>query len=228
MKKKIFNLSVILAVLVAAFSFTSCGDDEGEAPEVKVVVAGEYLSGTIYAENGLKEVQLLKDGTTKQKWESFSSGDILSKGDDSYVVMINIASLSEGEYVLRAIDKENKQSEGKFTIAGVAYSAKVTVSAGETYAYRNTSLNKSGEFTVVSAAAGEVKLKFGNTEVTLSDGAASYLSKDLEEWDFAVAKEHIGDILMCLLGGSKDVASATLAASDVIKGAASATEFAKK
>jgi len=121
--KKVFNLSVILAVLVAAFTFSSCGKDKEDAAVITVKFdqggtfgSGDNVTGTITsADEDLTKVTLFnEDGSARLNWTSFNALPILKGKDGAYTIVI--PSLPDGKYSLQAFSKTGDSGKKDFTV----------------------------------------------------------------------------------------------------------------
>jgi len=120
--KKVFNLSIILAALTAALTFSSCGNNEdAEAPEIIISsVTDNSVFGQILTDNDLKSVDLQQDGRSVTGWPKTdfkTVGQPIVGKDGNYT--INIFGLTAGtKYKLVAVDKNDKQDSKEFTTTG--------------------------------------------------------------------------------------------------------------
>lgn len=229
--KKVFNLSVILAVLASALTFTSCSDDDDDAPEILIDVQTVASTAVINitCDEDLTSVALWKGGS---KLKDLDLKDGLEKENKT---VFTVVDLKDGDYKVRVACEGNGEAEEKFTIGegGAAtynFSAKsIAVEAGKEYVYSKKAGEGAaeGSFKVTAAKAGSVTLEIGGKTVTLSDAGASWLSNDFEEWTNADVTSG-ADVLLCLLNKSTNIAGATESSNEVISGQASATYFAAK
>lgn len=230
--KKVFNLSVILAVLASALTFTSCSDDDDDAPEVLINVQTVASTAVINitCDEDLTSVALWKGGS---KLKDLNLKDGVEKGENKTV--FTLVDLEDGDYKVRVACEGNGEAEEKFTIGegGAAtynFSAKsIAVEAGKEYVYSKKAGEGAaeGSFKVTAAEKGSVTLEIGGKTVTLSDAGASWLSNDFEAWKNADVTSG-ADVLLCLLKESTNIAGATESSNEVISGQASATYFAAK
>lgn len=181
--KKVFNLSVILAVLAAAFSFTSCSDDDDDAAKVdiKVQTAVDAAIVTITSEEDLTAVELWQKGS-KIKNIDVKSGT--NKGKAT-VNTYTITSLDNGEKYSVKVSTETGAAEKEFTVGSNDTPQggddeeltldEVSVKAGDVIEYEHGALI--GDIEVVSADEAAIVVKVnGGSEQTLSDAGTSYLS----------------------------------------------------
>ena len=180
--KKVFNLSIILAVLAAAFTFSSCKEEE-EGPAINAMEMNGFVTGGIVSEAGLKSATLEKDGKTVSGWPltDFGAGKAVS-GSAKEGYTITISGLEAGKYVFIAIDKNDKKDSFEFTVGGGTIQepdwskGTNTITANGTYDYKQGT-NK-GVLVVSNLSAASVTVKLDNyTEVVLSDNGDSYLLK---------------------------------------------------
>lgn len=229
--KKVFNLSVILAVLASALTFTSCGDDDDDAPQILIDVQTVASTAVINitCDEDLTSVALWKGGS---KVKDLDLKDGLEKENKT---VFTVVDLEDGDYKVRVACEGNGEAEEGFTIGegGAAtynFSAKqIAVEAGKEYVYSKKAGEGAaeGSFKVTAAEAGSVTLEIGGKTVTLSDAGASWLSNDFEAWENADVTSG-ADVLLCLLKESTNIAGATESSNGVISGQASATYFAAK
>ncbi len=123
--KKVLNLSVILAVLVAAFSFTSCGEDDAEVNlslNSTSFAEGVPVTGTITSDNKVETVKIEKEDADGiyQPYKTIQSSNFgaasgVVDADGSY--LLSIAGIEDGTYTIQAIDKDGNESKKvKFTV----------------------------------------------------------------------------------------------------------------
>lgn len=121
--KKVFNLSIILAVLAAAFTFSSCGKDKEDSAQITITFnqsgtfgEGDAVTGTISSpDEDLTKVVILKDGNAVKTITSFKELPIMKGTDGKYTIFID--GLTPGDYNLRAESKTGESSKG-FSISG--------------------------------------------------------------------------------------------------------------
>jgi hypothetical protein len=234
--KKVFNLSIILAVLTATFSFTSCGNDD-DAASIKI----EFLGGPAYAVGApvvakitcvekITSIDLFK-GDAKQKSIEVPKE---SKDGDNFVYLVNIVSEAEvGNYSIQVKSKTG-DNKGSFTVTD-GEGDKVyqyielgnntgDVVVGKTYAYEQGSIE--GEFTITEASDGKVVFTLENNKtITLSDAGTSYLTTSLNAIGQTDAVANPGSVLLILKSGSKVIASGKQATNQTIKDGAKETIF---
>lgn len=231
--KKVFNLSVILAVLASALTFTSCGEDDDKAT-IDFIKAEGQNAWTISAEAGIDEIELSKVENGETTLDQTLSKTLTdeAEGKTTYVLDFDKLGLS-GKFEITVIDKDGGKKEKEVTVGAAAtynFSAKsIAVEAGKEYVYSKKAGEGAaeGSFKVTAAEAGSVTLEIGGKTVTLSDAGASWLSNDFEAWKNADVTNG-ADVLLCLLKESKNIAGATESSNEVISGQASATYFAAK
>jgi len=233
--KKVLNLSVILAVLVAAFSFTSCGgDEEKDAPVISVGLnTNGDLTGTIKSDSDLKSVTLERNGNTVTGFPvtSFGVGSMIVGKDGSYNVTIPAALVATvGNYALIATDKSDLKGTFTFKVEDtpdpIEYKhSQISVVAGNTYGFKQGSIE--GTITIVSIETGKVVFTLNQSaaQITLSDAGTSYLGTNLQPMNQAAAVASPANVLFCLLSNSTNVASGTLASNTTISGGANPTLF---
>ncbi|MEE0997867.1 MAG: hypothetical protein U0L74_10945 [Paludibacteraceae bacterium] len=232
--KKVFNLSVILAVLASALTFTSCSDDDDEAT-IDFIKAEGKNAWTINAEAGIDEIELSKVENGKTTLDQPLSKTLTdeAEGKTTYILDFDKLGLS-GKFEITVIDKDGGKTKMDVTVGAAAvtynFSAKsIAVEAGKEYVYSKKAGEGAaeGSFKVTAAEAGSVTLEIGGKTVTLSDAGASWLSNDFEAWKNADVTNG-ADVLLCLLKESTNIAGATESSNEVISGQASATYFAAK
>lgn len=126
--KKVFNLSVILAVLMAAFSFSSCSKDDDDAT-VSITLdnngvfayaasseASAAVTGNVAADAEIKTITLFLINGTSENSMSTESKTLTedAAGKASYDFRIKLAN---GSYKLTVTDKDGNVSSKTFTVA---------------------------------------------------------------------------------------------------------------
>lgn len=181
--KKVFNLSVILAVLAATFSFTSCSEDSEDAAAVNIKVETTTTGAivTISSDEDLTAVELWQNGSKK------SNIDVKS-GSNKGKATSNVYTLTELEngakYSIKA-ETATGASEKEFTVGGnggnngsediLCNLDEASVKAGDVIFYEHN--GQQGQLQVISADAAAIKFSFnGLSEIELSDAGKSYLS----------------------------------------------------
>ncbi len=236
--KKVFNLSVILAVLIAAFSFTSCSDDDDDAAQITITfnqngkfASGDDVTGKIVsAEEDLTKVVILLNGNAVKTITKFNSLPIL-KGDNGVYTMV-IDGLVDGSYTLRAESKTG-ESSAAFTVgSAVNYTSFTAVvggseatTAGSFLSIQDGKVYKTAD---VNAGKGEnVEIVFDGIEfksATLStnsnvSGNGQWAQIQLlgdNHWGYMTSTGFQGDITITSTTGS---GNATVANITVNKGA---------
>ena len=124
--KKVFNFSVILAVLAAALTFSSCSKDEDYKLTIKFDRSGKFesgdkVTGTVTSSKGLKSAAILKvtesgGETTVEQTTKFdqSSFVIDKKSNDEY--SIDKSGLADGNYKLKVTDKDGNETTEPFKV----------------------------------------------------------------------------------------------------------------
>ncbi|MDR1729175.1 MAG: hypothetical protein LBR52_00730 [Prevotellaceae bacterium] len=108
--KKVLNLSVILAVLMAAFSFSSCGKDDENAAKISIEIETTTTNAIVVISSPDEKL------STIELWENGSklkNIDIPAEVNGIYTV--TITQLTDGEYTLKATSNSGA-AEKKFTI----------------------------------------------------------------------------------------------------------------
>lgn len=245
--KKVFSLSIMLAVLATAFTFSSCSKDEEENAPVfsNESVVGKGFIATITCDNDLKSAELIR---TTSSGSSTVSGWPVTKFNDlngeifgekgNYTVMIT--GLADGDYELVVIDKKDKRASTKFKIGGgddpdenlnfnlTSFEAKV----GDVYLYEYNGA-RAGGFTIANVTTGNKGFK-----VVFSDGITAEISFDGKSFlttngttkSGAEAAANSGaDLLLYLKGETKTIEAGQLATfGGGAENKAGITKFAKQ
>lgn len=209
--KKVFNLSVILAVLMAAFSFTSCTDDDDDANisiKVSSTAAGDAAYVTVTADD-IESIMVGQNGSLKE----ISSDDLkLAKNGKEF----KISNLTKGQKYTIQVRTKDAQKSVDF-VAGqdlddnggedgdiVCDKDEVAVKAGDVIYYEHGS--QVGQLTVVEASAASITLEtvFGS-KIVLSDAGTSYLSINSTAMGINDAKE-AGEILVAKVSKEQIIA----------------------
>ena len=185
--KKVFNLAVIVAVLAAAFSFTSCSKEGNIELTInsKEFPLGGPVTGTITSDNKIETVKIEKQDPdnifqpfrTIQRKDFGAASGVVEAESGSYLLSITINEA--GVYTIQAIDKDGNESQKvRFTIksnggGGINYNLTSFVAvAGDVYAYQHNGVER-GTFTIASVTKGA-----GDTgyEVVFSNGITATIS----------------------------------------------------
>ena len=165
--KKVFNLSVILAVLMAAFSFTSCSDDDDDA-KIEFSKSADGKSVTITAEAGIQKIEIEPVSAAGSVKDVTGS----AKGETTY--KFSLESLEDGKYKITVTDKddnkafetvtvgsESSNSGETFTIqiGGAKSSAGSFISIADKKVYKTADVNKGGQ------EAKNVEMIFDGSEI---------------------------------------------------------------
>lgn len=162
MKK--FNLLCIATLVAFGSLFTSCKDDEAGTVSVTLDATafsnGTAVTGTITSTNKLESVTLLEDGTTVSGWPitDFTTGMPVVGDDGSYT--IRITGLANGNYTIRATDKDGVESSQDFSV-GSLYEVSTSV----------TILCQLGDGSTASTCASATGSTFASNGTTLVNQA---------------------------------------------------------
>jgi hypothetical protein len=183
--KKVFNLSVVLAVLFAAFTFTSCDNDDDDAASITIALnqsgiftSGDLIAGTITSpDEDLTKVTIMKEGSAVKTYTSFNSLPIQKGNNGVYAISISDVTAT-GEYKMIAESKTGRE-ERSFTIQpNIDWASGTnTISQNGTYYYKQGTTTGTLVVSVLTTASVAVSLD-GKATVTLSDTGNSYLKKD--------------------------------------------------
>jgi len=211
--KKVFNLSVILAVLASALTFTSCSDDDDDAPEILINVQTVASTAVIdiTCDEDLTSVALWKGGS---KVKDVDLKDGLEKENKTVFTLLN---LEDGDYKVRVACEGNGEAEESFTIgegAAAAESFQLTVggsnsSEGSYISISNKAVYKTTEANANAAAIeiifdGETfKSAAESTNSAFEAKASATVSGDAANgWSFETSTGYKGTIKFA--GADKD------------------------
>lgn len=177
--KKVFNLSVILAVLASALTFTSCDDDDDEAG-IEFMKAEGVDSWTITAEAGIESIELYAVNGDESEYLKEISEEITKKaeGNTTYV----LKDLEAGKYKVNVTDKDGLKKEKTIEVGAGAdvelnWVDEIEVSNGDLVYYKNA--DGQGEIYVVMANEASITVQInGGKAVTISDAGESYILPD--------------------------------------------------
>jgi len=226
--KKVFNLSIILAVLASALTFSSCSKDE-DGPEIEAMAMGGSVVGTVKSEAGLKSATLERDGkTVTPGWPitDFGAGKAVSgSAKDGYIIAIS--GLIDGKYVLIVVDKNDRKDSFEFEVgSGIVPPInrwenapdKIDVASGKDYECKQG--NFEYDIEIVSASGASITLKLDGTQVTLSDAGTSYISQAGAGLTKAQADAAPSTVLFAKLTGVATLSTVTANVANPIAGAA--------
>lgn len=162
--KKVFNLSVILAVLASALTFTSCGEDE-DAPAVAIKVETSETNAfvTVTCDEDLTAVELWQDGS------KLKNIDLKSGVEVENTTTFTIPGLTNGaKYMVKVTCEGNGAGEKEFTVGNTTTEAEkfqLTVggsesSEGSYISIKNKAVYKSG---AANANAEAIEIIFDGT-----------------------------------------------------------------
>ena len=211
--KKVFNLSVILAVLASALTFTSCSDDDDDAPEILINVQTVASTAVIdiTCDEDLTSVALWKGGS---KVKDLDLKDGLEKENKTVFTLLN---LEDGDYKVRVACEGNGEAEESFTIGeggAAAESFQLTVggsnsSEGSYISISNKAVYKTTEANANAAAIeiifdGETfKSAAESTNSAFEAKASATVSGDAANgWSFETSTGYKGTIKFA--GADKD------------------------
>lgn len=178
--KKVFNLSVILAVLASALTFTSCDDDDDEATITITGTenAGEYV---ISAEAEIDEIAIYKESGDNESKMTSESEALTKAAKGQTTFLVNFSLFGEGTYKMSVKDKEGREEIKKNITVGSAaelnWVDEIEVSTGDVVFYKNA--DGQGEIKVVMANEASITVQIdGGEAVTISDAGESYILPD--------------------------------------------------
>lgn len=180
--KKVFNLSVILAVLASALTFTSCSDDDDEAT-IDFIKAEGKNAWTINAEAGIDEIELSKVENGETTLDQTLSKNLTddAEGKTTYILDFDKLGLS-GKFEITVIDKDGGK-KGKTIEVGAGADVElnwvdeIEVSNGDLVYYKNA--DGQGEIYVVMANEASITVQINEGKaVTISDAGDSYILPD--------------------------------------------------
>lgn len=165
--KKVFNLSVILAVLMAAFSFTSCSDDDDDA-KIEFSKSADGKSVTITAEAGIQKIEIepvsaagsVKDVTGSAKGETTYKFSLESYEDGKYKITVTDKDDNKA-FETVTVGSESSNSGETFTIqiGGAKSSAGSFISIADKKVYKTADVNNGGQ------EAKNVEMIFDGSEI---------------------------------------------------------------
>jgi hypothetical protein len=212
--KKVFNLSVILAVLASALTFTSCSDDDDEAT-IDFIKAEGQNAWTINAEAGIESIELYAvNGDESEYLKEISEGITKeAKGKTTYL----LKDLEAGKYKVNVTDKDGLKKEKTIEVGAGAdvelnWVDEIEVSNGDLVYYKNA--DGQGEIYVVMANEASITVQInGGKAVTISDAGESYILPDGSTSGFSALNWETTQILVAKVdkksklagGNSKDL-----------------------
>ena len=221
--KKVFNLTVMLAALMTAVMFSSCGSDEDAATiTIDFNQGGKFVTGeTVTATITSKEEKL----TSIELWKGTSKDKNLTIPDaKDGVYTLNITGLADGSYTLKVASKTGA-TEGSFTIAPPAdiwegAANQIVVETNKSYLCKQDGVEYTIE--IVSATKDAITLKLDNgSSVELGDAATlkSFISQSGVAMSQPDANTNAGSVLFAKLSGSSVLTTATANIANPIAGA---------
>lgn len=178
--KKVFNLSVILAVLASALTFTSCSDDDDEATITITGTenAGEYV---ISAEAEIDEIAIYKESGDNESKMTSESEALTKAAKGQTTFLVNFSLFGEGTYKMSVKDKDGREEIKKnITVGSVAelnWVDEIEVSTGDEVFYKNADGQGSIYVVMANEASITVQINEGKA-VTISDAGDSYILPD--------------------------------------------------
>ena len=240
--KKVFNLSIILAVLTAALTFSSCGGDE-DAAEITITFNsnGQFASGDVV----LATITSLDEKLTSiELWSGGSKlKNLTIPAEANGVYVLNIPGLDDGSYTLKVTSKTGAEQKDFRVGTPLPPTAPIvtsfTANAGDIYAYEYDGVPMGG-FMIDEVAADGAGFKVSffigpdmteYTPVVLSYTGKSFLTTNFTTKTGAEASVNTGaDLLMYLDGTSKTINAGQLATFNggAVAGTAKVTKFQKQ
>ena len=179
--KKVLNLSVIMAVLAAAFVFGSCTTTE-DAAEISITFSGGApLNGKTNYEVGvpviakitcveeITSIDLYKD---EARVKAITFGKPTKEGDNN-VYLVSVDATEVGSYYIQVKSKTG-DNKGFFTIGAQAQqdpwenaANKISVEAGKKYQCKQG--DKVYNIEIISASPTAISLKLEGTSADLGD-----------------------------------------------------------
>lgn len=178
--KKVFNLSVILAVLASALTFTSCSDDDDEATITITGTenAGEYV---ISAEAEIDEIAIYKESGDNESKMTSESEALTKAAKGQTTFLVNFSLFGEGTYKMSVKDKEGREEIKKNikvgSVAELNWVDEIEVSTGDEVFYKNADGQGSIYVVMANEASITVQINEGKA-VTISDAGDSYILPD--------------------------------------------------
>lgn len=174
--KKVFNLSVILAVLMAAFSFSSCSKDDDDAASI-TMTAETTPTGAIVAITCEEEINSLELFEGSNKIKNITVPTATSKSP--YVYAVTLTGLTTGtKYSLKAISESGENSV-EFTPGKNAETFPLSIggsgntSVGSYISIKNEKVYKASEANA-NAAAIEIVFDGTNFKSAKESGNSSF------------------------------------------------------
>lgn len=207
--KKVFNLSVILAVLASALTFTSCSDDDDEAT-IDFIKAEGQNAWTINAEAGIESIELYAvNGDESEYLKEISEGITKeAKGETTYL----LKDLEAGTYKVNVTDKDGLKKEKTIEVGAGAdvelnWVDELEVATGDEVYYKND--EKEGVIKIVVASTASITVQVdGGTAVTIGDGADdhSYVLPNGTTSSFSALNWETSQILVAKVNGAAKLA----------------------
>lgn len=206
--KKVFNLSVILAVLASALTFTSCGDDDDEATITITGTenAGEYV---ISAEAEIDEIAIYKESGDNESKMTSESEALTKAAKGQTTFLVDFSLFGEGTYKMSVKDKDGREEIKKnITVGSVAelnWVDEIEVSTGDEVFYKNA--DGQGSIYVVMANEASITVQIGEGKaVTISDAGDSYILPDGTTSGFSALNWETSQILVAKVNGKSKLA----------------------
>lgn len=212
--KKVFNLSVILAVLASALTFTSCSEDDDSATITITGTenAGEYV---ISAEAEIDEIAIYKESGDNESKMTAESETLTKAAKGQTTFLVNFSLFGEGTYKMSVKDKEGREEIKKnIQVGSAAESFQLTVggsnsSEGSYISISNKAVYKTTEANANAAAIEIVfdgttfKSATESTNTAFEAKASATVSGDAANgWSFETSTGYKGTIKFA--GADKD------------------------
>lgn len=203
--KKVFNLSVILAVLMAAFSFTSCSDDDDDA-KIEFSKSADGKSVTITAEAGIQKIEIEPVSAAGSVKDVTGS----AKGETTY--KFSLENYEDGKYKITVTDKDDNKAFETVTVGAsqggddeeTPNKNEVSPKEGDVISWVHN--GQKGQFFVLAVSDKSITLANNiGGEFELSDAGTSYLSVAQQPMKLADAKS-AGEILIAKVNGKAVIA----------------------
>jgi len=220
--KKFLSFPVIFAVLMTAFAFTSCSDDDANISVIinngqngTTFAEGAPIIGVVTSDNRVNEIIIERqDGNLWQPYRTIARTNFQANGiheSEGHNLALMITGVTAGTFNIQAVDNSgNRSNRVEFTVGEQApaidwSTGRSTITANGTYAFRRAG-GQEGTLVVTDLGLTSVRVQLGShAAVTLSQDGHSWLMTTGLSSNQADAIASAGNILLAKRANAAEI-----------------------